>query len=88
LEYCLEFLCLSIYFFSQSNNYDLSIYNNPDRRIALLSKNEEYIRYFKENILASTQLFFMTMNEAQGVEFDIVCSMYACLGRITYIRIV
>lgn len=45
---------------------------NANSTVGVLAKTEDYLDEYKKMFSANDKLFFMTINEAQGVEFDVV----------------
>ncbi len=48
------------------------IENKKDEVIGVLAKSEEYLQQFKRQLSAYKNIHVLTINEAQGVEFDVV----------------
>ncbi len=47
--------------------------NNSDVVIGVISKSANYLKAFREQLVAYTNVHVLSIYEAQGVEFDIVC---------------
>ena len=46
---------------------------NPDASIGVLARSEDTLALFRQAFAADTKMHIFTMEESQGVEFDIVC---------------
>lgn len=48
------------------------IHKHQNFTIGILAKTDEYLKDYKAKIKTNNNIFIMTINEAQGVEFDTV----------------
>ncbi len=60
-------------FEDEIENIDRIISDNSEVTIGVLAKTETYLKAFKEKFGNNAKVHVLTINEAQGVEFDVVC---------------